>query len=93
MIRSLDDFKKKDDDKKKKPTTSYAGGEKSGMAVENASPDDDLENLINKAKKGGQEHASEGKGGSPKTELKITLYANGFVVDDGPFRAYTEPVN
>ncbi len=38
MIRGLADYKK-DDKKGKKTTESYAGGEKSGIAVEN----DDIE--------------------------------------------------
>ena len=87
MIRGLGDFKKeeKKDDKKK---TSYAGGEKSGMAVEHPT---DIDSIVEKARQGGKEHASEGKGG--KTELKITLYSNGFVVGDGPFRQYDAPEN
>lgn len=92
MIRGLGDYKKANDDDKKKKTTSYVGGEKSGMAVENPA-DDDLEAIVAKAKAGGQQHATEGKGGAPKTELKITLYSNGFIVDDGPFRPYTAPEN
>ena len=35
MIKSLGDYKKDDKKEKKKKTTAYAGGEKSGMAVEN----------------------------------------------------------
>lgn len=87
MIRGLGDFKKeeKKDDKKK---TSYAGGEKSGMAVEHPT---DIDSIVEKARQGGREHAAEGKGG--KTELKITLYSNGFVVADGPFRQYDAPEN
>ncbi len=89
MIRGLGDFKKeeKKDDKKK---TSYAGGEKSGMAVEHPS---DIDAIVEKAKQGGRDHASQGKGGAPETELKITLYSNGFVVGDGPFRQYDAPEN
>ena len=90
MIRGLGDYKKddKDDKNKKKPSTSYTGGEKSGMAVENP---DDLEKLVQKAREGGKASASEKDGG--KTELRITLYSNGFVVGDGPFRAYDAPEN
>lgn len=43
--------------------------------------------------RGGREHAQEGKGGKPKTELKITLYSNGFTIDDGDFRAYDDEKN
>jgi UBX domain-containing protein 1 len=88
MIRGLGDFKNDKDEKKK--TTSYTGGEKSGMAVENPDNADDIEALVQKAKEGGKEHAKEG-GGS--TELKITLYSNGFKVGDGEFRPYDAPEN
>ena len=82
MIRGLGDYKKeKDDDKKKKSTNSYAGGEKSGLAVEHP---DDLENIMEQARQGGRQHQQEGGA----TDLKITLYSNGFVVADGPFRSY-----
>ncbi len=89
MIRGLGDYKKGDDKDQKKKTTSYAGGEKSGMAIENP---DDIDSIVEKAKQGGRDHAASGKGGDPKTELKITLYSNGFVVgEDGPFRSYDDP--
>jgi hypothetical protein len=42
MIRGLADYKKDDKDKKKKTTESYAGGEKSGIAVEN----DEIESIV-----------------------------------------------
>ena len=88
MIRGLADFKKDDKKDAKKPNTSYTGGEKSGMAVENP---DDIDQIIEKAKQGGKEHASAG---GKDTELKITLYSNGFIVgEDGPFRAYDSPEN
>ena len=89
MIRGLGDYKKEDDGNKKK-TTSYTGGEKSGMAVENP-PDNDIESIVQQAKQGGKDHAREG--GSGATSLKITLYANGFVVGDGAFRNYEAPEN
>jgi UBX domain-containing protein 1 len=85
MFKSLSDYKKDDKDDKKKKTTSYAGGEKSGMAVENPS---DIDGIVEKARQGAKEHASSGDG---KPELKITLYSNGFVVGDGPFRPYDAP--
>ena len=87
MIRGLGDFKK-EEDKNQKKTSSYVGGEKSGLAVENY--DNNLEELIEKAKKGGREHQAAGAG---QTELKITLYSNGFVVGDGPFRPYEAEEN
>ena len=88
MIRGLADYKEKEDTNKKK-TTSYTGGEKSGMAVENP-PSNDIESIVQQAKQGSKENAKEGGSG---TTLKITLYANGFVVGDGPFRNYEAPEN
>ena len=35
----------------------------------------------------------ESGGGKAKTNCKITLYSNGFTVDDGEFRPYEEPAN
>lgn len=47
MIRGLGDYKKDNkDDKKGKKTTSYAGGDQSGIAVEN----DDIEAIVQKAR-------------------------------------------
>ena len=81
MIRGLGDYKnQKDDDKKKKTTSSYTGGEKSGLAVEHP---EDLENIVEQARQGGR--SQEGGGA---TDLKITLYSNGFIVGDGQFRSY-----
>lgn len=37
--------------------------------------------------RGGKEAQSKGE----RTNCKITLYQNGFQVDDGPFRDYNEP--
>ncbi len=91
MIRGLGDYKKEEKKDDKKPKNSYAGGEKSGMAVEHP---DDIDQIVEKAKQGGRDHASAGKGGAPKTELKITLYSNGFIVGEGgAFRAYDAPEN
>ena len=42
------------------------------------------------AEEGGRQHAADGHG---KTQLKVTLWANGFQVDDGDFRDYNEPSN
>ena len=90
MIRGLGDFKKEEDKNAKKKNTSYTGGEKSGMAVENP---DDIDAIIAKAREGGKDHASSGKGGPPKSEIKITLYSNGFIVDGGDFRPYNTEEN
>jgi UBX domain-containing protein 1 len=91
MFRTLDDYKKdKDKDKKKKTPEEekknvdwYAGGTSSGMAVTNN--DDDVEKIVSKAK----EDTSSGDGpGSEGIQLKITLYENGFTVDDAELREY-----
>ena len=67
--------------KTEKTTESYTGGEKSGMAVENP---DDIEGVLAKAKENSQKHKDEGTDDKrPDTEVRITVYQNGFVVDDG----------
>ena len=91
MFRTLDDLKKGDKDKKKKAKKDeeekkdvdwYAGGTSSGMAVESG---EDVEKIVSKAK----ENTSSGSGpGKEGIQLKISLYENGFVVDDGEFRDY-----
>jgi len=92
MFRTLDDLKgnKKDDkkDKKddKKKTESYIGGEKSGLAVENP---DSVDEIVRRA----QADSREMEGGKTKTNCKITLYKQGFTIDDGPLRPYTDPTN
>ena len=94
MIRGLSDYKKEDDkSKKKKSTNSYAGGEKSGIAVEHP----DVEGVLAKAREkkrpeeGKQEEIKEKK--DYKHKINITLYSNGFQVDDTPFRPYEGEVN
>lgn len=82
MIHGLDDYRKREDPKekdKKKNTESYTGGH-SGLAVENP-----LEKNYGK-------NDVEGYGKS-KNKLKLTVYKNGFIIDDGPFRPITEPIN
>eukprot|EP00386_Alphamonas_edax_P007014 GDKI01022979.1.p1 GENE.GDKI01022979.1~~GDKI01022979.1.p1 ORF type:complete len:248 (+),score=85.93 GDKI01022979.1:125-868(+) len=78
-VRGLGDFRKdagqpKDD----KGTDSYAGGEKSGIAIQN--PTDDL-----------MQH--RGTGPMPAGSKMVTLYRNGFTINDGPFRPSTDPEN
>lgn len=73
MIRGLGDYKK--EEKKGKKTESYAGGQHSGMAVEN----DDIESIVQKARNaGGADDLPRASDGKPKTELRIKLYSNGF---------------
>lgn len=97
MYKTLDDLKKDGDKKKpkkdmteeeKKNVDWYAGGTSSGMAVENNG--DDVEKIINKAR----EHTSSGSGpGSEGVQLKITLFENGFTVDDGELRDFEGEAN
>jgi len=88
MFRTLDDLKGKDKDKKKdekKKTESYTGGEKSGLAVENP-----VNDIIKRAKEDSKEQEP---GRKADTNCKITLYSNGFTMNDGPFRAFSDPNN
>lgn len=73
MIRGLGDYKK-DDKKGKKTTEAYAGGDQSGIAVEN----DDIESIVQKARQGGRGGNEESKDAAGKTQLRIKLYSNGF---------------
>ena len=83
------DFKEKG--KTEKTTESYTGGEKSGMAVENP---DDIEGVLKKAKENSEKYKDGGEERKkPDTEVRITVYQNGFVVDDGEFRVYDTPEN
>jgi len=64
-----------------KGTESYAGGEKSGLAIQN--PDDDNWKKMQAA----------ATGGSAEGAVQITIYRNGFTVDDGPLRDTSDPLN
>ena len=55
------------------------------MAVENP---DDINGIIDKASKGAEENRGRDR---PDTEIKITLYQNGFQVENGEFRDYNSP--
>lgn len=59
------------------------GGGGSGLSV--IGPDDDVESMFARA-------TSEGPS-SETPKRVITMYANGFTVDDGPFRALDDPEN
>ncbi|CAD8171717.1 unnamed protein product [Paramecium pentaurelia] len=88
MFKTLDDLKKNDkDEKKQKTSNSYAGGEKSGLSIENP---DDYNELINKAKEGG---AQPDGNDDPKEWCKITLWNNGFQINDGEFKDINDPEN
>ena len=92
MFRTLGDLNKdsKPGDKDKKNTESYTGGEKSGMAVENP---DDIMGVIEKAKKGSEARKEKGDEGKPDVEIRITLYKNGFTVENGELRPYNTEEN
>ncbi|CAK77501.1 unnamed protein product (macronuclear) [Paramecium tetraurelia] len=88
MFRTLDDLKKNEkDEKQKKTSNSYAGGEKSGLSIENPP---DFDELINKAKQGGSRPDGEE---DPKEWCKITLWNNGFQINDGEFKDINDPEN
>lgn len=77
----------------KKTTESYTGGEKSGMAVENP---DDIMGVIEKAKANSQkreENKDDYEANKPETEIRITLYQNGFTVEGGELREYEKEEN
>ena len=60
------------------------------MAVENP---DDINGVIEKAKLGSQKNKESGGKDKPDVEVRITLYQNGFKVEDGEFREYDTPEN
>lgn len=88
-IASLDDYKKEEEDKK--ATQSYAGGEKSGLAIQN--PSDPNAAGDDEQWKRMQQMASSSSGPLPSDHVQVTVYRNGFVVGEGPFRNITDPLN
>ena len=89
MFHTLDDYKDKNRDEKKekdkrKTTDSYTGGKSSGIAVEN--PEDEWMNQMKK-------YDNKEKFSKTKNKLKLALYKNGFIIDDGEFRNKKEPAN
>eukprot|EP01071_Lankesteria_metandrocarpae_P006870 Lankesteria_metandrocarpae@DN4511_c0_g1_i2.p2 len=81
-VRSLGDLPGAKDVDDKRVTRSFAGGEKSGLAIENPVEGDE-----------GYGAASRGSGEPPAGSCKVSVYKNGFKVDDGPFRAAGVPEN
>jgi UBX domain-containing protein 1 len=80
-IHTLFDGKK--DEENKKATTAY-----NGNGVASVSRDAmGLDGIVSKAKSGGPPVEGE------KSDVKITLYSNGFTVDDGEFRDYADEAN
>ena len=89
MFHTLDDYRdKKKDEKsekdKRKTTDSYTGGKSSGLSVSN--PEDDW---LNKMKK----YDNKEKYDKTKDKLKLKVYKNGFILNDGEFRDIKEPSN
>ena len=89
MFHTLDDYRDKNRDEKaekdkRKTTDSYTGGKSSGIAVEN--PEDDW---VKKMKK----FDDKEKYGKTKNKVKLTVYKNGFILDNGEFRKKDEPAN
>ena len=90
MFHTLDDYKDKNRDEKaekdkRKTTDSYTGGKSSGIAVENPEDDD----WLKKVKK----HDNKEKFEKMKNKIKLTVYKNGFIIDDGEFRKKDDPKN
>ena len=90
MFRTLGDLNKDDSKGDKKTTESYTGGEKSGMAVENP---DDINGIVAKAKEGSEKSKNRDDKDKPDVEIRITLYANGFTIENGELREYDTPEN
>jgi len=81
----MDDIRKKEEEDKK-ATQSYAGGDKSGLAIQNPNDEDAWKKM--------QEMASAGSAGPlPSDHVVVTVYRNGFTVGDGPFRPMSDPLN
>ena len=82
-----------EEEEAKKPAdgkTSYTGGEKSGMAVENP---DDIEGIVAKARENSEKNKDRDDSDKPKVSIKIVLYQNGFICEDGPFIEYETEEN
>ena len=62
------------------------------MAVENP---DDIDGIVAKARENSEKNKDRQKDASdkPKVEIKITLYQNGFICEEGPFREYETEEN
>jgi len=68
-------------------TTSYAGGDKSGLAIQNPDDNDQWKRMQEMAAAGG------GGGALPGGHRTISVYRDGFTVDGGPFRPLADPLN
>jgi UBX domain-containing protein 1 len=90
MFHTLDDYKDKNRDEKaekdkRKTTDSYTGGKSSGIAVENPEEDNWLSNM--------KKYDNKEKFDKTKNKAKISLYKNGFILNDGEFRNKNDPAN
>lgn len=88
---SMAEMRKKEEEEHKKATQSYVGGEKSGLAVQNP---DNLPNGLNQSDDAwSRMQQNNVTSPAPEGSRVITLYRDGFTVDDGPFRPLDDPMN
>mmetsp|Transcript_6065 Transcript_6065/g.8572 ORF Transcript_6065/g.8572 Transcript_6065/m.8572 type:complete len:270 (-) Transcript_6065:960-1769(-) len=108
-VVGLHDYEKKDDDDEKKQNELYTGGNRqggggSGLSVIGPPPDDDDDDkeddganhqvgkMFLRAQQNGQDDGMNDEAATlPKRQ--ITMYRNGFTIDDGPFRSLEDPAN
>lgn len=98
---SLSDLRKKEEDEEKKKNEYYAGGNNargggSGLSVlgpndSSKNPSDSIQKLVDQARTNQAKNNNEPH--SPESMTKITLYRNGFQVENGPFRDLDSPEN
>ncbi|CAM9323515.1 unnamed protein product [Heterosigma akashiwo] len=91
-IAGLSDFKKGGEEEKKDSSNAlYAGGASakggSGQAVLGGDGNS-VEGIFNRA--AGPQDAA---GGEAANSVTITMYQDGFTIDDGPFRSLDDPEN
>lgn len=88
-----------DDARAPNPNQYYAGGASqqgggSGLSVigpDNGPSADQMANIVARAQQDAREAGGGGSGGPPR--YTITFYREGFTVNDGPYRARTDPAN
>lgn len=85
---SLADLARKEEEEKgKKPENFFNGGDKSGLAMEHPDQTKDAWNRM-------EELASQrSEDPVPSDARNVTVYRNGFTVDNGPFRSLSDPLN
>lgn len=95
MFKTMDQLRKDQDAEKKnrkRGVESYTGGEKSGMAIEDAPDANEIlkqahENSVKNPPKEGEEPEKD------DTNCKITMWKNGFEINGEDFRSYKEEAN